>query len=123
MIADDVNKLSKVVVTSNVSSVPSHHPTLNLVLERLRTHSKPGSREDNETIALSIEGGGMRGCVSAGAAAALNFLGIGDAVDIVYGSSAGAMVGAYFVSRQFSGSQIYYGITIYTSKSTQRTSY
>lgn len=69
MIADDVNKLSKVVVTSNVSSIPSHHPTLNLVLERLRTHSKPGSREDNETIALSIEGGGMRGCVSAGAAA------------------------------------------------------
>lgn len=51
----------------------------------------------------------QRGCVSAGATAALNFLGLNDAVDVVYGSSAGAMVSAYFVSRQFSGLQIYHG--------------
>lgn len=52
----------------------------------------------------------MRGCVPAGATAAINFLGLNDAIDVVYGSSAGAMVGAYFVSRQYSGVQIYHGI-------------
>ena len=51
----------------------------------------------------------MRGCVAAGSAAAINFLGLNDAIDIVYGSSAGAMVATYFVSRQFSGVNIYHG--------------
>ena len=59
---------------------------------------------------LYMIGGGMRGCVSAGATAALNVLGLNDAIDVVYGSSAGAMVGAYFISRQFSGVQIYHDI-------------
>jgi hypothetical protein len=40
---------------------------------------------DSDKIALSIEGGGMRGCVSAGASAALNILGIHDTIDVVYG--------------------------------------
>ena len=31
-------------------------------------------------------------------------------MDVVYGSSAGAMVGAYFVSRQFAGVAIYHDI-------------
>ena len=47
--------------------------------------------------------------MSAGASAALVALGLNDAVDVVYGSSAGAMVGAYFVCRQCDGIQIYYG--------------
>ncbi len=59
----------------------------------------------------------MRGCVSAGATAALNVLGINDAIDVVYGSSAGAMVGAYFISRQFSGVQIYHDILPSSGKS------
>ena len=40
----------------------------------------------------------MRGSVSAGMAAALEQLGLHDAFDVVYGSSAGALVGTYFVS-------------------------
>ena len=39
---------------------------------------------------------------------ALGFLGLNDCIDVVYGSSAGAMVGAYFISRQFSGVTIYH---------------
>lgn len=103
--------LASVTVTGNTSSLTSSHPTVQLVLQRIAQDSKPGRRPwtDKEKIALSIEGGGMRGCVSAGAVAALNFLGLNDAVDVVYGSSAGAMVGAYFVSRQYSGVQIYHG--------------
>eukprot|EP00607_Mallomonas_marina_P002771 CAMPEP_0182425178 /NCGR_PEP_ID=MMETSP1167-20130531/11530_1 /TAXON_ID=2988 /ORGANISM="Mallomonas Sp, Strain CCMP3275" /LENGTH=399 /DNA_ID=CAMNT_0024605625 /DNA_START=439 /DNA_END=1635 /DNA_ORIENTATION=+ len=52
----------------------------------------------------------MRGCVAAGATAALNFLGLDDSLDVVYGSSAGAMIGAYFISRQVSGVAIYHDL-------------
>lgn len=44
--------------------------------------------------------GGMRGCVGAGMLAALNHLGLRDAFDVVYGSSAGSLMGAYFLSGQ-----------------------
>lgn len=54
----------------------------------------------------------MRGCVSAGASLALSFLGLNDVVDIVYGSSAGSMVGTYFISRQNNGNLIYQGTQI-----------
>ena len=52
----------------------------------------------------------MRGAVSAGMVAALKYIGLENTFDVVYGSSAGAIVGAYFVSRQVPmfGAQIYY---------------
>lgn len=52
----------------------------------------------------------MRGAVSAGMVAALKYIGLEDTFDVVYGSSAGAIVGAYFVSRQLPvyGAKIYY---------------
>lgn len=97
--------LQDIQVIGNLSDVSDSHPVIQAVLERWKKESKPGKRfvDDKHKIALAIEGGGMRGCVSAGATAALNVLGINDAIDVVYGSSAGAMVGAYFISRQFSG--------------------
>lgn len=42
----------------------------------------------------------MRGCVGAGMLAALNHLGLRDAFDVIYGSSAGSLMGAYFLSGQ-----------------------
>lgn len=104
-------KRFQVKVDAN-SHIDSNHPVVKAVMERYRTQSKPGRRstDDIRKIALSIEGGGMRGCVAAGATAAIHFLGLNDAIDVVYGSSAGAMIGAYFVSRQFSGIQIYHDI-------------
>lgn len=88
------------------------HPVVEVVIDRWKMMSKPGKRDRNDfaKVALAIEGGGMRGCVSAGATAALQFLGLADAVDIVYGSSAGSMVGAYFVTRQTGGMGIYHDI-------------
>lgn len=85
----------------NVSSLLSHD-VLKLIEYRVRTNSKPGRRDKNDTgkLALSIEGGGMRGSVSAGMAAAIATLGLCDAFDSVYGSSAGSVVGAYMISRQ-----------------------
>ena len=79
-----------------------HHDVVQLIAERYRTQSKPGSRirDDTAVLALSMEGGGMRGAVSAGMAAAIAALGLTDSFDKIYGSSAGSVIGAYMVSRQ-----------------------
>jgi predicted patatin/cPLA2 family phospholipase len=80
-----------------------------LIHERAATGSRPGSRRDPHRLALCIEGGGMRGVVSAGMVAALEHLGLLYVFDRVYGSSAGAMNGAFFVAGQAAfGSTIYY---------------
>jgi predicted acylesterase/phospholipase RssA len=52
---------------------------------------------------LAIEGGGMRGTVSAGMALALAERGLLPAFDAVYGSSAGAITGAWLVSSRPEG--------------------
>lgn len=54
----------------------------------------------------------MRGCVGAGMITAVWYLGLKDSVDVVYGSSAGSLVGAYFISEQlpYFGPEIYYDV-------------
>ncbi len=69
------------------------HPVIALLLERIAAGSRPGARSDPHTLALAIEGGGMRGVVSAGMATALGDLGARLAFDIVIGVSAGASNG------------------------------
>lgn len=78
------------------------HDVLNLLHQRYHSQSAPSARADNDTaiLALSIEGGGMRGAVSGGMAAAIACLGLSNAFDSIYGSSAGSIIGSYFVSRQ-----------------------
>jgi predicted patatin/cPLA2 family phospholipase len=51
-------------------------------------------------VALVIEGGGMRGVVSAGMTSAIEQLGLRDAFDEVHGSSAGAFNGAFLLAGQ-----------------------
>jgi predicted patatin/cPLA2 family phospholipase len=55
---------------------------------------------DPYKVALCIEGGGMRGVVSAGMVQALQELDGARLFDHVYGSSAGALNGAYFLAGQ-----------------------
>jgi predicted acylesterase/phospholipase RssA len=74
------------------------HEVLRLIDERIRSGSTPGQRDDPHRIVLSIEGGGMRGTVSAGMALTLYELGLVPALDAVYGSSAGAITGAWLLS-------------------------
>lgn len=97
-------ELAKQIDTSIKESIDAtflqNHAVLQLMKQRFETGSKPGHRQDNATLALAIEGGGMRGCVSAGMAAAIASLGLTDTIDRIYGSSAGSVVGAYMVSRQ-----------------------
>lgn len=78
------------------------HEVIQLILKRHKEKSVPGHRSEGDTarLALAIEGGGMRGAVGGGMVAAIASLGLLDSFDVVYGSSAGSVVGAYMVSRQ-----------------------
>jgi predicted patatin/cPLA2 family phospholipase len=75
------------------------HEVLRALADRTRAGSQPLARADGLRIALVIEGGGMRGAISAGMALALAELGLVPAFDAVYGASAGAITGAWLLSR------------------------
>jgi predicted patatin/cPLA2 family phospholipase len=96
----------KVQVPAQNNTYPAlfDHAVVELIVKRAHERSKPGHRsiEDAQQnkLALVIEGGGMRGAVSAGMVAALMCLGLSDVFDTIYGSSAGSVIGAYLVSRQ-----------------------
>ncbi|HZE06817.1 MAG TPA: patatin-like phospholipase family protein [Solirubrobacteraceae bacterium] len=76
------------------------HPVIEAILRRRAEGSRPGQRTDGRRIALVIEGGGMRGVVSAGMAAAIEQLGLRDAFDEVHGASAGAFNAAFLLAGQ-----------------------
>ena len=94
------------------SSGASHladHPVLAALARRLRDGTVPGSRAASDTmkIGLAVEGGGMKGVVSAGACGELLRLGMYDCFDAVYGSSAGAMNLTYYLAKQPEGVKAY----------------
>src|SRR4051795_7619481 len=64
------------------------------VLELLAARARGGARDDGATLALVIEGGGMRGVVSSAMAAAIEARGLTPCFDLVVGTSAGALNGA-----------------------------
>ena len=73
------------------------HEVLRVLAARAQAGSQPGRRDDGFRVALAIEGGGMRGTVSAGMALALDELGLVTAIDAVYGASAGAITAAWLL--------------------------
>ena len=75
------------------------HEVLRVLRARAAAASLPQERRDGLRVALAIEGGGMRGAISAGMALALDELGLVCAFDTVYGASAGAITGAWLLSR------------------------
>jgi predicted patatin/cPLA2 family phospholipase len=80
--------------TAVAAAPPADHPVMTVLRERAAGGSRPGARDDPHTVALVLEGGGMRGVVSAGMAAAFERLGLTGTLDLVVGSSAGALNGA-----------------------------
>lgn len=76
------------------------HPVVELLLERKRQGSQRGKRTDGRVLALAVEGGGLRGTVSAGMCIALEAAGLLDAVDVIYGTSSGALNGSFTTSGQ-----------------------
>lgn len=79
------------------------HEVLKVLADRVGAGSKPDGRADDMRVALAIEGGGMRGTLSAGMAHMLGELGLVDAFDAVYGSSAGAITAAWLLSSWWDG--------------------
>jgi len=87
----------------------NQHPVLEAIVQRRNSNSVPGRRQDDFKVALAIEGGAMRGVVSSGMVAGLEYLGLLRTFDVIYGTSAGAINGAYFVAEQAAyGTSIYY---------------
>jgi predicted patatin/cPLA2 family phospholipase len=74
-----------------VTTAVAQHPVLDVLRARLRSDCSPGARTDPHKVAAVLEGGGMRGVVSAGMTAALERLGLTRCFDLVVGSSAGAL--------------------------------
>ena len=83
------------------------HPVLEALLARKRSGSVPGERTDGMRIGLAVEGGGMKGVISAGACGEILRAGFADCFDAVYGSSAGAMNLTYYLANQPEGIRAY----------------
>jgi predicted patatin/cPLA2 family phospholipase len=74
------------------------HPVAEVLRERAQDPSAPGRRRDPHRVALVVEGGGMRGVVSAGMTAGLERLGLTNCFDLVVGASAGAINGGALIA-------------------------
>ena len=72
------------------AGIPGDDEVLRALLHRRAT----GSRADGHRIALVVSGGGMRGAYAGGMVHALDDAGLAGCFDVVYGSSAGAYIGA-----------------------------
>ncbi|HEX5859396.1 MAG TPA: patatin-like phospholipase family protein [Microbacterium sp.] len=90
-------------------------PVLQVVLDRIAAGSRPGVRRDEHVVCLAVEGGAMRGSVSAGMCTALEALGLIPAFDRIYGCSAGALNGAFTAAGQASS-----GATLYEDSANRR---
>jgi predicted patatin/cPLA2 family phospholipase len=85
-------------VSAHTQAALTGHPVAVVLRERAASGSEPGARDDPHRLALVLEGGGMRGVVSAGMAAALERLDMTRCLDLVVGASAGALNGAALVA-------------------------
>lgn len=70
---------------------PAAHPVAAVLRDRRAQGTAAGTHGDGHRVALVLEGGGMRGVVSAGMTAAIERLGLTQCFDMVVGSSAGAL--------------------------------
>ncbi|MFC6009516.1 patatin-like phospholipase family protein [Nocardia lasii] len=76
---------------------PSAPPGSVPVAEVIRSRRAAGHRDDGHRLALVIEGGGSRGVYSSGMVQALEEMGLSAVFDAVYGTSAGAINGAWLL--------------------------
>ncbi|MFI6344671.1 patatin-like phospholipase family protein [Streptomyces sp. NPDC050560] len=84
------------------------HPVLEVLRARRDSGSLPGRRTDGAKVALAVEGGGMRGVISAAMLCELEDYGFKNAFDVVYGCSSGGINGAYFLA-----GETWYNLSIY----------
>jgi predicted patatin/cPLA2 family phospholipase len=79
---------------------PQGDSPVGLLLRRAADRSTRGARTDGRVLALAIEGGGLSGAVSAGMCVILEAAGVIDAVDVIYGTSSGALNGSFTAAGQ-----------------------
>ena len=91
--------------TSVVGTQPEH--VIKLLQSRVR-QGTDARQMDGRKLGLVVEGGGMRGVLSAGSLLAVDLLGFRSCFDVVYAVSAGSVNAAYFLSGQGR-----LGITVY----------
>src|SRR5207244_13520104 len=72
---------------------------IDLILERAAAAGR-NPPDPSRKLGLVIEGGGMRGVISAGSLLALDLLGFREIFDEIYAASAGGVNAAYFLSGQ-----------------------
>ena len=92
------------MVQGTMPDLVVRHPVLELLARRAERADQAGAHRagahragaptDGARLALAIEGGGMRGVVSAGMTAAIELLGLTACFDLIVGTSAGALNGA-----------------------------
>lgn len=95
---------------SSVTALKDTASSISTVTATTTSTTRKSLYNDGCKVALAIEGGGMRGCVSAGMVCAIHYLNLTDTIDAVYGSSAGTVVGAYLITKQlpYFGPEVYY---------------
>jgi predicted patatin/cPLA2 family phospholipase len=77
-------------------------PLFGLLLARAAERSRPRRRTDPYVVALVVEGGGMRGALTAGMCRVLEGAGLMASIDRVYGCSSGALSGCFAAAGQAS---------------------
>ncbi|GGC56493.1 patatin family protein [Hoyosella rhizosphaerae] len=80
------------------SASPSLRSVTEVLADRRAAGSTAHSRTDPHKVALVIEGGGARGAYSGGMITALEELGYSHAFDAIFGTSAGALNAAWFLT-------------------------
>lgn len=102
----------------SLDEVVGTNPGAVLDLIRLRARERDPAEPvaPRRKLALVVEGGGMRGVLSAGSLLAVDLLGFRSAFDEIYAASAGAVNAAYFTSGQGG-----LGITVYFDSINNRT--
>ncbi|WP_198587261.1 patatin-like phospholipase family protein [Glycomyces xiaoerkulensis] len=84
------------------------HPVLELIRSRRDAGTGPGDHDDGHRLGLAVEGGGVRGVVSAAMLTALDDLGLRPVFDAIYSCSSGAVNAAFFTA-----GDTWYPLTIY----------
>ena len=112
-IANPIRTVRVVGATQSIGNpdLPEYtHPVVQLLHDRRRNGRRSNAKDEQCKIALAVEGGGMRGCVSAGMICAVHYLNLTASLDAVYGASAGTVVGSYLITEQlrYSGPEVYY---------------
>lgn len=76
----------------------SPEKVLTILDKRKLSNYEAGSHSDGSKLALVVEGGGMRGVISSAMLEAIKDMGYSNCFDSIYGTSAGAINAAYFLT-------------------------